>query len=469
VKAALQVARICFGLVPLQRWVNGFGVVLIALSVGAALMGPGREFSVLLPSGVLGMMLIAMAPGFCGGAMLRHGLSRRALHLWPHGRARMLLGATLAITLLAAVAALPVTIVEPRFRRSIAAAGLTLDGNLALAVLRSFVVAWNVAAIFWVATFVVTASRLATTVAWLTMMGLPALGKLLDDIMPGVVLPRGATGLLLATGPIAWILLVLWCLKAHAIRPLPRPWQRKPRADGPTNRQVRQKPPTRLFATVWYLNGSGSIAGTAAVGAAVALFGVLMFGVFIPFVASVNTSLPPPSWLKVPALYLPAYAVVAVLVSRLLALRARFLWLRAGMDRTRLFHLTERYSLLLTALTLGGGAAVLLPLTLVQQPEIAASVFTYGATTCVVVWCMIYIGLSEQGFAAIVPWLGVVALFLYRLPFIRPQPDASLAAALGTMTMFAVVALLLRWHARRRWLLLDWHAKRIPVVPRRAG
>jgi hypothetical protein len=37
------------------------------------------------------------------------------------------------------------------------------------------------------------------------------------------------------------------------------------------------------------------------------------------------------------------------------------------------------------------------------------------------------------------------------------------------MTMFAVVALLLRWHARRRWLLLDWHAKRIPVVPRRAG
>jgi hypothetical protein len=139
------------------------------------------------------------------------------------------------------------------------------------------------------------------------------------------------------------------------------------------------------------------------------------------------------------------------------------------MDRTRLFHLTERYSLLLTALTLGGGAAVLLPLTLIQQPEIAASVFTYGATTCVVVWCMVYVGLAEQSYVAIVPWLGVVALFLYRLPFIRPQLDASLTAALGTMTMFAVVALLLRWHARRRWLLLDWHAKRIPVVPRRAG
>jgi hypothetical protein len=123
VKAALQIVRICFGLVPLQRWLNGIGVALIAMSVGIAIIGPGREFMGLIIAGVLGMFLIALAPGFCGGAMLRHGLSRTLLHLRPHGRARMLLGATLAITLMAAVAALPVTITLPQVTRSIARGG----------------------------------------------------------------------------------------------------------------------------------------------------------------------------------------------------------------------------------------------------------------------------------------------------------------------------------------------------------
>jgi hypothetical protein len=244
---------------------------------------------------------------------------------------------------------------------------------------------------------------------------------------------------------------------------------RKRVEDVSPNVEVRQQPPTRLFATLWYLNGSGSIAGGAAAGAAVALFGVLMFGVFIPFATSGGAALPAPSWLKVPALYLPAYAAVAALVSRLLALRARRLWLRAGMDRARLFHLTEKYSLLIAGLALGGGAGVLLPLTLIQQPDITASVFTYGATTCALVTCMVYVGLSAQRYATIALWLGVFALFLYRLPAIRPLPDASLAAAVGTITMFALLAIGLRWHARRRWSTLDWHAWRLPTMARRTA
>ncbi|HUG71924.1 MAG TPA: hypothetical protein VMK82_00740 [Steroidobacteraceae bacterium] len=485
-KAALQVVRTCFGLVPLQRWLNGISGALIAMSVGAAILGTGLGFIGLGVAGLLGLCLIALAPGFCGGAMLRYGLSLTLLHLRPHGRARLLLGATLAITLLATVAALPVTIVQPQITRSIAGGGLELDSNLALQVSRSFLIAWNVVAIFWVATFAITASRIATIVAWLALMGAPVVGKLLDRVIPVDALPQGSAGLLLAIGPMTWMLLVLWCLKARSIRPMAfhgiltlqrenepsdtSASSRSKRVDNaPSTIDVRQKPPTRLFATFWYLNGSGSIAGAAAAGAGVALSGVLVFGVLIPFPTSGGAVWPGPSWLKVPALYLPAFAAIAALVGRLLALRARHLWLRAGMDRASLFHLTEKYCLLITGLTLGGGAAVLLPLSLIQQPDIAASVFTYGAATCALVVCMVYVGLSAWSYSFIQLGLGVIALFLYRLPSILPQPNASPAAALGTIMMFALLVFPLRWYARRRWSKLDWHAWRLPTMARRAA
>ena len=99
-KTFIQLLRIGFWMLPIQRALTVLGVLLCCL--GLQRVGPiGTSFSE-LSNAFMGVSILMFVPVTCGGAFFRMLSSRRVLMLLPHAKARLLSG-VIGMNLLAAL------------------------------------------------------------------------------------------------------------------------------------------------------------------------------------------------------------------------------------------------------------------------------------------------------------------------------------------------------------------------------
>ncbi len=176
--------------------------------------------------------------------------------------------------------------------------------------------------------------------------------------------------------------------------------------------------------------------------------------------------------IMLPVTFVTIFSGVAGGMSYMVARRARMLWLRAGLDRAGLFALGERTSLVAFSQMVLSAAVVLGVFSIVVKPEMTARILIYVVTQLAYATVVFYFGLSQTrawtaaGVAGcILIGLGMIAQMILLLPQNARIPPAIAPALFGISVL---LALLLRHHARKRWLTLDWHLTRPPVIQRQA-
>jgi hypothetical protein len=459
VKATLRIAFSAFSLVPLQRWLNVVGGAMVVIGTLVALTAPNPQVSIGATAvlSLIGTFFIVMAPLFFGGFALRYASTRSLLHLRPHGRARMLAGATLAITLIAGLVTLPILVEYLYLAWHGGTAQLArLPGGLKPT--SWFMAAWAFTATAWLALFIVSASRLLMMMTPALVVAIPVL---LRARAPGSLQAPVALGCTLA----AWALFAIWYLRAQRVRAPGWLADRSPLGFGEsTIGPVAPLSPTAdgpspQIAQRLYLLGSTSLLGSALAGLIPALIILVLMKILMKRDAGQ----------EMPAHFLFALCFIGGSIGFMVTRRARHLWLRTGLPRIALFHQVERLALPTSLLTFGTGATLLLGVSLWGRPELAPQLLLYAAAGVALSTSLFYLGCSwTRGWNAedILATLGLNVLVMVVLVMIDPEHDAPLARIGIGAGVFVLLTLLLRWHARRRWRVLDW---RVTRLPQRAG
>jgi hypothetical protein len=225
---------------------------------------------------------------------------------------------------------------------------------------------------------------------------------------------------------------------------------------------ARDQAPIMARARRQLLIGTASPLGLFIAGAVPALFLLLIW-----FVVS-RVGPPDPTW-EIPMLWMMLASMMPATLGYSIARRARFLWLRAGVARAGLFNLAERSGLaaavvLVLALTIG-----FLCISLSNRPDRAVVLLLYVAEQWVFAACVFYAGLAatrgwDAGGVLLAAFIGT--LLLAHAIVIQPHHGTSAGLVAGALLLLLPVVGLLRWYARRRWLVLDWRIARLLNQPR---
>lgn len=455
--AVLRIALGFFSFLPLQRWLNLIGLVLMVTGAALAISAADPRASIWMTAalGLPGAMLIVMVPMGLGGLALRYASTKTLLHLRPYGRLRLLLGATLAITLVAGVvaAALLTTyhlLAELRSARPM---------PLAMQPAAWFFAVWSFTAGAWLMAFIAGASRLLSGLVPAVVVAIVLILAPMADSTAAD--PR----VVFAVMGAAWAMFAVWYSRTRTVvRPL---WvgDRSPLGSGNYTFGLLERMSaispgrSRAVATRAHLLGSVSNLATVAAGAIPA---VVMLVVIMLLPAARRAEMDTLSFAFVMAMF-PGW------FSYMVARRARQLWLRTGHDRSALFRLTERVALPVALLAFGTTAAILLAASLPGRQEQAPMLILYAGATAMLATGVFYFGLSltrSWGFKDGLLCFGMFVLAIAVNNGIKPDRDPSITALWIGAGVFAVMALLLRWHALRRWRALDWRVAMLPTAGR---
>jgi hypothetical protein len=449
VNAVLRLALTYFSIVPLQKWLSIVGALLIA----AALLVRSPVFAV---ATFLGAFFVVFIPMIMGGTAMRFGSSRSTLQLRPAARWKMLAAALLTVCAMTAICAFTMWAsmragLGPR--PGSANPPFTL-GQFALG-------AWGAFGLFWILSFIASASRLWSAAIGIGFVAMSQKSwRVLDSLgSPPIVLASAAV--------IAWLLFATWYLNTHTVR---RPgW-------------VRSTSPMGLGETNtggWYsmFTETGTDSSAAAIRAYL-LGTTSQLGFLLPGLFSALMILPiymlqrkgPAGVVMLPVTFICMFSGIAGGLSYMVARRARLLWLRAGLDRPALFALGERTALHAFALLVITAAVVLVLFSIAVKPQQTSRILVYAASQVAFATVLFYFGLSqtrgwnaEAIFGCVFLGVGLIAQMILLLPQNTGTPGviAPVMCAISVL-----LALLLRQHARKRWLSLDWHLTRPPVVAR---
>ncbi|MEO8316059.1 MAG: hypothetical protein ABI645_14850 [Pseudomonadota bacterium] len=447
---ALRIALAYFSGTPLMSWMSLIGSVVVGAGLlCAALVRNASLASIAMNFAQFGILALIIGPAYNGGVWLRSASTPGIMHLRPHGRRQMLLGAVMAITLTAALMTLPAAIdaisplAIPR--------GIPFDQPLASQIRFS----WGLTALLWVATFALSSRRMLLAFSWVPLFA----GLMFWDWLSAELrFTRGQfASLLFAGGIAAWITFAFWYLKAPNV--LRRELLSANVGDLP-QLDLARLDPGRWFrrsgasdarassttAVRQYLVGAYSARNCLLIGAAIAALLAILHLVF-------NDAGQPPlsAILMTPALYGALYGGGCVS-------RARMLWLRAGQDRAALFVTAEHFALQVTALLAAIPVAVFVIDAVIQQPSVAASIILHAATQMAFATCAVYAGITyTRGAPQIFGLFVVLGLpSLVALVKLEPHTVTSPWPHIGALLLFSALALLLRGIARRSWLRLDW-------------
>lgn len=452
-KAVLRIALAYFDMSIIQRWINAAGLVVLAMAGAFIVMsqGPG-DSKIVFGVCCFGAGLILVLPAFGGGIGMRLASRPGVLQLRPHGRARLLAGTTLAVTLFALVATLPSLAVELYFAvRAFERGALDFPPPLAM-----FQFMWAAFALSFIYVFAVSRSLLGMVAYWLLPAVLTGVGRNIDDwhllLAPWQVLAFGLLG---------WILFAGWYLRAASIR-RPAHVNSSSNTTGENtpfdwllaSENARTDEPTRHRATWQYLLGCASSRFFVITGLWIAAVFVLMHVFAAPG--------------KRPGqmLFMLPFLIFHIgTVGYTSARRARFLWLRAGMSREALFHMVERQALRASLTTWAIVAVAAVAVAAYPDPSRLPQLLVYTAAQCVVAVVAFYAGL-----AIVKDWhIGDMLLFIFlgvlfvvqMVPGAAAMRDGSLTdASVVIAPIAAALALVLRFHAMRRWRGLDWQVAR---------
>lgn len=444
----LRIALTYFQMLSLQRWLNLGGLLLIAVAAlvtvfGETMSGAKGVFTLC----TFAACLILIVPGFGGGIAMRMASRPSIAHLRPHGRVRLLLGATLAMTLLALVGTLP-----------------SIASHLYLALhdvtgrhrfpepLNALTFFWSVAAVGWIMMFAASRTLMVVVVfplLPLSAMKLPQLLRAYPVITPIHVLAVAAG---------AWILFALWYLRPGAIRQPPGQSmsnavgsQSNPFAWLMIREEAQAGAPNPKLATSHYLLGCGSYRLFVATGLWTAAIFLLM-GMVTP------TGRPgQKSFLLL--FMLPFLCINCAIQGYMTGRRARLLWLRNGASRHDLFSLSERLGLPAAMITWSIVAAAVLVFMLVTDRAALPMALLFTAAQALFAVCAFYVGVAlvrNWGPTDVALCLTLLLLLIVQMVFAHPQGGIPLAQSLVTLISTAVVLLPLRWYAMHRWRAIDW-------------
>jgi hypothetical protein len=447
--AVLRIALSFFAIVPLQRWMNWIAVILLAF----ALLNLGNDGVLILA--IPAMLLLVMVPAMSGGVALRYACTPSLLHLRPHGRLRLLIGATLTITLLAAIVALPLQI--DAWSRELGSAHRPAVPSPFFV----FQVAWSIIALSWLLFFALSRSQLAYA-----MFGLaPVLAFMVSRhvflrvdhlhwLMPGALL--------------LWVAFGLWLMRArHVERPAVMPSG----ASSDTNPfgWVTDLMPSSSGTSARVATSLHLLAGGTPMFVVNGIWIALIFMLVHFGMGRMQRGQGPGGTLFM----MPFLAIMFSTVGYMIARRARLLWLRAGLDRAALFRQGEVLGLRAMGITraLPAAASVLAvaarddrPLTqlctlhVLPASGLAAMMF-YGGMAMTRGLCV------RDALLA----LALGSLFIVELVLLHPLRGlSSLEALISGVVAVAVIALL-RLYALRSWQRLDWRVAKMPPPARRTA
>jgi hypothetical protein len=451
VKASLAVAGAYFSFVGLQKWLNWIFGALMAVGLVMELRADSsHSLGGWMIVATLAAVLVAVAPAFAGGLVMRIGSTPCILHLKPEGRRHMLVGATLAMTFMAVLLSLPMVVAQM--------AGVDFPSKataLAHPGLGMFQIMWGGAALVWISIFALSRYQALAAFSFILVVLIINVVIPLASRLP-ITADQFATVVFVA-GATAWIAFAHWYLRTYVVA-RPEWLSRWPNGQSAPNlvrlAQWRGFTPTpsaskgksRAIALCHFLTGTDSVRGKF-------LFGTVI-GMLL--LAADLFSSGPPRASKVP---------VAVFFSAFLAYpivrRSRLLWLRGGLDRNGLFLTAERHAWR-TVLAFCSALMVLsLVLPLTQGYEQALKAVLNISLTLAFISCLLYGGLAitRDTSVALIMLVFPVLWFVLNLetnfsPWTHPI----------ALVMLGALAIGLRAYARRNWLELDWRLTGAPLA-----
>jgi hypothetical protein len=174
-----------------------------------------------------------------------------------------------------------------------------------------------------------------------------------------------------------------------------------------------------------------------------------------------------------PVVFVNILAWIVASLAGLVARRARMLWLRAGLDRAGLFVLGERTAIYAGGLMLLSAAVMLTTYSIAVRPELAMAILVFVIAQLAFATALLYFGLSlTRGWTVtdIFGGIGLGLLWILQMILLLPQNIiARPTVAPVVIGISLLLALLLRLHARGRWLSADWHLVRPPAMRRYAS
>ncbi len=448
-KAALHIALTFFRFLPLQRALNVICAVLMALAVLTAALS---HADLAMVPAYLGIATLALAPLMGGGLALRYYLALPTLALRPKGRGRVMLGATLAITLIAVLFTLPL-LVARLLLPSVEQAHL-FPANL-------FAMIWHGTALVWIFVFMVSNSR------WgLLVMAL--LPFLIGKFAVKLVMLLFHAPWLLGAGLTVWLAFALWYLRPRLIRRVM--WignagtESARRSQAPVAESI--EPCSRDTAVRQYLMGSPKLYGHALNGL-IALASAALMMVLMHWATRGRQNTDAARW---PVLFLTYFVVFGMVAGYTIARRARLLWLRAGLDRSELFLLAERTGLTASYVSAGTAAVGVALWLWARTPESGPGLLVALLALMLFAPCLFYLGMAlTRGWniADVLSGAGMFGLLVAHVLLLQPWAPT---VGHGIPVLMGISLLLipgLRFHARRRWKRLDWQVAGLPTLRKR--
>lgn len=441
-RAVLRIALTYFQMLSLQRWFNLAGLLLFAAAAAVAIVGssPGNARTVFMLS-TFAVIMILLIPGFGGGMAMRAASRPTIVHLRPDGRLKLLLGSTLAMTMLALFACIPALAAHAyvAFHR--------IDGHRIGEPLELLAFFWPVAALGWITMFA-TCRTLWLAVSFPLVPMIAMQMPLLFQRFPAFTPVH-----LLALGVVAWATFSLWYIGTARTRP-----PRQSQLAHPAGMQYQWllghrdevTADTPAKAMTCYLLGTSSKR-------ALVLTGIWTALIFLA--VSFLTSKARATQVDLLAFMLPFLAVQCALTGFTTARRARMLWLRNGMDREGLFRLGEKLGLQSSMITWGIVAGVAAVCMIASVPGEAPRMLVYVAAQALFAVNLFYAGMAlvrNWGASDVILCLSALLLLIVQMTFAHPVNGLAERQPIITLLAGAAVLLPLRAYARRRWLGLDW-------------
>ena len=431
----LQLLRIAFWMLPLQRALTVIGAVVLV--AGQFFQPRWNTPGLTLPITFFGIELMMAVPLLGGGVLLRMLSASRALLLRPHARGR-LLGGVIGIVLLVTTAwivcyALAFWSLPVKYRPDAEAIALMFAMTLSFGTLCS------------VTLFIASRSPLWTLLILLIWQ---APGLMLHLLGAEQAERLAGEPVSLAMSAAVWIGFSIWYLRARRIHA--SGWSRRegtvedPRAARVTVPVTREAAMTR-----WLLGGTTPLRiGMSCLLAALTV--LVMQWIFA------GDSGPGP----LHAIMFGTLSLIAAAggaVSRAMAAHARSLWLPSGKTRLALHAWAERQMLL-----------------------VVAAIFAAVAIACLIVWWLVpgrpalplayvlaavlapglaaaWLGLMQQHRSSLFDALAAVAVFAgWFHGLVRPLYGGAVAARWGVLVALLALAVLLREVAYVRWRSADW-------------
>lgn len=453
--AALRLTLAWFDFLPVQRWLNIIGGGLLALSLLLAIgSGFSEPASLVGGTGKLGVLLILITPVFCCGTALRYISALNTMYLRPNSRTQVLYGATLAITLMAAIAALPVLF--EHLNQSISASHAPITRVSAIEV---FATAWACGALICIVSFIASASTRASLLIMLTPVVVTQLDLSIRQHLPGV-----SSGFTIAV--MAWIGFAAWYLRARTIRSpgnvqrsgYPRVLSRNTAA-AQRPAIAHDAPASRTAALRQYLLGTASPVNLVLPGAVAA---VLLLAV-LPWLMRESSE----AARQIPVVILGLLFWIGAAFGYRIVRRARLLWLRAGVDRGGLFRITERMGMTSGLFFLGPLATGVAAWSLIQRPGPAAHILLGMLPQLSLAPLLFYGFLGFTGSRPLVDRLLLFAMifWLVIVAAITLPAETLPGTSLKLLAISAVLTWLLRMRALRRWRGLDWRIAQAMPTP----